>query len=105
MARVLAEFPQGTTIIEGDCRGADRMAGCLAAVLGFKQKSFPANWAKYGRAAGPIRNQQMIDEGKPDLVIAFHENLRQSTGTKDMLEKALAAGIPYVVIPSWGAML
>jgi hypothetical protein len=43
-----------------------------------------------GKAAGPIRNQRMIDEGKPDLVIAFPGG----RGTADMVSRAKKAGIP-----------
>lgn len=51
---------------------------------------FDADWRGLGRAAGPIRNQRMIDEGKPDLVVAFPGG----DGTADMKRKARAAGIP-----------
>jgi hypothetical protein len=58
-----------------------------------KLKVFSANWEKHGLAAGPIRNRQMLTEGKPDLVIAFHENIEKSKGTKNMLELAKQAGV------------
>ena len=49
--------------------------------------------AGLARAAGPIRNQRMLVEGKPDLVIAFHDDLESSRGTKDMIKRSLKAGI------------
>lgn len=61
-------------------------------------KGFPADWKRYGKAAGPIRNQQMIDEGKPDLVLAFHENINESRGTKDMVARARGIGIKVIII-------
>ncbi len=61
---------------------------------------FPAAWDKYGKAAGPIRNQQMIDEGRPDFVIAFHSNVGQSRGTMDMLCRANKAGLVVTLYPS-----
>lgn len=54
---------------------------------------FPANWDKYGKKAGPIRNAQMLEEGRPNLVLAFHDNLQFSHGTKDMCEIAVKAKI------------
>ena len=53
-----------------------------------------ADWAKHGRKAGPIRNQRMIDEGRPDLVVAFPGG----TGTADMVERARVAGIRVIEI-------
>ena len=50
---------------------------------------FPAEWDKYGKAAGVLRNQQMLDEGYPDLVVYFHKDLENSKGTKDMVTRAV----------------
>jgi len=85
-------------VIEGEARGADTMARIAAETLGIYVLKFPANWGKYGRAAGPIRNQQMLDEGKPTLVLAFHNDIEHSRGTKNMVEKALKANIHVEVI-------
>ena len=84
-------------IIHGGCRGADTLAGEVAKELGIPVKVFPAEWDKYGKAAGPIRNQKMLDEGKPDLVIAFHNNIENSRGTKDMLYRAAKHAIPTIL--------
>jgi hypothetical protein len=83
-------------IIEGEAPGADTAAKELADKYNIHLEPFPAKWKQYGRAAGPIRNQQMLDEGKPTLVLAFHDNLNESSGTKDMIERSLKAGIPLV---------
>ena len=91
------------TIIHGNARGADRIAAKAGIDLGLSIKSFPAQWKIYGRGAGPIRNQQMLDEGKPDLVLAFHDDIRNSKGTKDMVERAKRAGIKTEVISSIGS--
>lgn len=85
-------------VIEGEARGADRMGRIAAELLGVPVLKFPALWDVYGRAAGPIRNQQMLDEGKPTLVLAFHNNLDSSKGTKDMVRRAKQRGIPVRVI-------
>jgi len=72
-----------TIIIHGGARGADSIAGNLAISLKMKVIKFPAEWDKYGKGAGLIRNQQMLDEGHPDLVIYFHKDIENSKGTKD----------------------
>lgn len=94
----LAMFSEGTTIIAGGCRGADTIAEEVAAELGFIIRVFPANWGKYGKGAGPRRNSEMLAE-KPDLVIAFHEDLKKSKGTIDTLRKAKGMAIRTEVIP------
>lgn len=86
------------TIIEGNAKGVDQMAGKWAEAWGIDLKVFPALWRRYGRIAGRIRNNQMLAEGKPDLVIAFHDDLENSRGTKDMVRRAKKAGIPVEVI-------
>jgi len=83
------------TLIQGDCpTGADALAVDYAMVNWLGLKSFPADWRKHGRSAGPIRNQQMIVEGKPDVVIAFPGG----RGTADMVSKARAAGVPVIEV-------
>ena len=94
---VLSRLPSGTIVIEGDQRGADRIAGEVAVTLGFVVEPYPADWDRYGRAAGPIRNQRMLEEGKPGRVIAFHADLKHSHGTKDMVKRARRAGLPVSV--------
>jgi len=79
-------------IIEGEAKGADTIGRLVAEELGISVKKFPANWNEYGRAAGPIRNRQMLDEG-PDMVYAFHNNIDQSKGTKNMISIAKAKSI------------
>ena len=77
-------------IIHGDAAGADRVAGQVAAKLGLEVWKFPANWARYGKSAGPRRNYQMIQEGRPTHVLAFPGG----RGTQNMVEQADAAGLP-----------
>jgi hypothetical protein len=84
-------------IIEGGARGADSMAGEWATERGIPLKVYPANWEKFRKAAGPIRNQQMLDEGKPELVVAFHSDIESSKGTKDMVKRAKKADLPVLI--------
>jgi len=78
-----------TAIIHGGASGADFLAGKYAEWRNIDTVVFPAEWDLRGKAAGPLRNQRMIDEGKPDLVIAFPGG----RGTADMIRRAKAAGI------------
>lgn len=91
--QVLSALSDVEVVIEGEARGADTLARVVAEELHITVLPFPANWTKFGRAAGPIRNRQMLDEGKPDLVIGFHNNIIESRGTKNMLEQARKARI------------
>lgn len=88
-------------IIEGNCRGADRMAGEIGGELGIQVTEFDADWEKHGRAAGPIRNSEMLKE-KPDVVMAFTKNLEKSVGTKDLVDKARALGIQVFLVDEAG---
>jgi len=80
-------------VIHGDCRGADEIAGRIAKELGYDVVPYPADWKQYGKAAGPIRNQRMVDTS-PNVVFAFHPNLDRSKGTKDCIYRARKAGLP-----------
>ncbi len=57
---------------------------------------FVADWHTYGRAAGPMRNQRMIDEGHPDLIVAFPGG----AGTRDMVARAKAARLEVIEVPA-----
>lgn len=108
--RELEKLPKDTEIIQGCANGADKMSANISKSLKLKLISskdnddtinnlgFPADWKKYRRAAGPIRNKQMLDEGKPDLVLAFHTNIENSKGTKNMIEQAKDRGIKVILI-------
>jgi len=97
MENFIRHLPKDTTIIHGNCRGADKMAGRLGEKHGLDIIPFSAKWVKYGRAAGPIRNKQMLDEGKPDIVVAFHSNIAESRGTKDMVRQAEKHGVEVII--------
>ena len=92
---------QPSVVIQGCARGADSFAGEWADLNGVEHLRFPADWDNLGRAAGPIRNQQMLDEGRPDLVIAFPG----SKGTRDMMRRAVLAGVPVEMIDPTPAQL
>lgn len=77
-----------TLVIHGAYRGADTCANNWALSRGIPVKSFKANWTEYGRAAGPLRNTEMIQE-KPDLIVSFDGG----DGTADMVEQAYANSV------------
>lgn len=82
-------------IIHGAARGADRIGGYWARKNRIDERRFPADWEAHHNAAGPIRNQQMLDEGMPDLVVAFPDP--KSTGTWDMVRRARKAGVETLI--------
>lgn len=93
--RVKGEPAQIVTLVHGAAAGADTQAGIWAKRRGVAVMEFPANWNEHGRAAGHIRNAQMLEEGQPDLVLAFPGG----KGTKSMVRKAWAAGVPIILMP------
>ena len=90
--------PDGVTVIHGGARGADELAGDAAQRHHCHVEVFNADWAGQGKAAGPLRNQRMIDESKPDVVFAFTHDLETSRGTADMVRRAHAASVPTYVV-------
>jgi hypothetical protein len=90
-------LPPDTVVIHGGAKGADQMAGYVAKKLGLTVEVFEADWARYGRAAGPVRNKAMLDSGV-QLVVAFHEDISSSKGTVDMMSRAIKAGIKTVLV-------
>jgi YspA, cpYpsA-related SLOG family len=96
--KALEQLPKDTVLIEGEARGADILSRIVAEELGFKIERYPAEWSKYGLAAGSIRNQEMLEKGKPELVLAFHQDILNSKGTKDMITRAMKAGIEVKLI-------
>lgn len=86
--------PNEVIFIHGDAPGADTLGGEIAYDMGMQVDSYPANWNRYGKAAGPIRNKQMVDL-KPDVCIAFL--VEGSRGTKNCIELAEKAGIKTII--------
>ena len=93
---ILSLLPRGSIIIHGDAAGADKLAGAVAFDLKLTVDIYPANWELYGRAAGPLRNVEMLRSGRPDFVVGFHNNLEASRGTRHMLDIASKANKPII---------
>lgn len=80
------------TIISGGAQGADTLAHDWALVFRKDTMIFHADWKTHGKAAGPIRNAEMLRVGKPDFVVAFPGG----RGTAHMVSIAEAAGVPVI---------
>lgn len=80
-----------TVLVHGDASGADRLSGEWATARGVPVEAHPADWKRHGRAAGPIRNQKMLDT-EPELLVAFPGG----KGTADMVRRAKQAGLEVV---------
>ena len=98
LTKFLLDFGTDLFIIQGAAAGADTIAYLWALREQVPFKGYPADWATYGRSAGPRRNRQMLEEGQPDFVVAF-SYLPVSTGTANMVKIARAAGVPTKVYP------
>lgn len=96
--RYLDQFHWKNTIdliIHGDCpTGADTLANDWATVNRVDCLPIAADWKKHGKSAGPIRNRLLVDEGHPDVVIAFPGN----TGTRDMITYARTKNIHIIEV-------
>jgi hypothetical protein len=88
-------LPTDIEIISGMAPGVDTVAIDWAVCNWCKWHEFPADWAKHGKAAGPIRNKQMLVEGKPDLVVAFPGG----RGTANMVKQAREANVEVIEVP------
>jgi hypothetical protein len=82
-----------TAIAQGDAAGADGLARVWAFERGIPCSGFKADWTR-GKVAGPERNRRMLDEFKPDLVIAFPGG----RGTANCIKEARKRNIPVRII-------
>lgn len=82
-----------TEVVSGGAPGVDTAGEAIAETMGLPLKVFPAKWEIHGRAAGPIRNQQMAEYA--DALIAVWDG--KSKGTKDMIDRASEQGLAVFV--------
>lgn len=81
-------------IIHGGASGADSLADDWARVHKVKRTPYYAKWKTHGKSADPIRNKQMLEDGKPDIVVAFPGG----KGTENIIAIAEKAGVPVIKI-------
>lgn len=79
-------------LIHGGATGADYLASEWAKANGIPAVPFPAEWKRYGAQAGPLRNSEMVREGRPDAYLAFPGGV----GTRDCVRKCVGKSIPPV---------
>lgn len=93
----LSEYEDDRDIVfvHGGAHGVDWTAGFWAGLFEIETRVYPADWNQYGNRAGPIRNQQMLDEEDVDLVLAFPGP--NSIGTWDMIKRAQKANIKTII--------
>lgn len=82
-----------TEVVCGMAKGADRIGIDWATEQGIPVKAFPADWTRYGRGAGPVRNREMAEYA--DALIALWDG--KSRGTKHMINLAKQQGLPTYV--------
>ncbi len=83
-----------THIAHGGAHGADSVAGDYAQQAEIVCTSYPAKWDVFGNRAGPIRNTQMLNDFRPDVVVACPGG----KGTADMVRKAQSAGVRVIEV-------
>lgn len=86
--RYVDKLPATATVVSGGSPGVDTMAEHAARARGLRVRVFRADWKRHGRGAGMVRNSKII--ANADIVLAFWDG--QSRGTKDSIDKAMAAG-------------
>lgn len=91
-------LPENAIVVSGGARGVDKTAQNEAEKHGWTTEIFPADWSKHGRAAGYIRNQDIVDAA--DVVVAFWDG--QSRGTYHTINLAYEAGKEVIVINAAG---
>lgn len=91
--KTICDKHQITEVVCGGAKGADALGERYAQENNIPVKYFRADWDKYGRSAGPIRNEQMAQYA--DFLIAFWDG--QSKGTDNMIRNAKKHNIKYEI--------
>lgn len=92
VVHALRQMPPDAVLVHGAARGADRLcAEWWGDIQERRVEAHPADWQRHGKAAGVLRNQEMLDSGL-DLLVAFPGG----RGTADMVRRAKAAGVPVL---------
>jgi hypothetical protein len=84
------------TIVSGAAKGADLLGEKYAEMRGYYVQRYPADWDKYGRGAGPIRNKQMAKDA--DALVAFRKKPDGTAGTNNMIKTAKDIGLKVRIV-------
>lgn len=87
-------YKKDIEIVSGCARGADKLGEDYAKERGYKIHYFPADWNKYSKKAGHIRNRKMAKFS--DSAIIFWDG--KSTGTKNMIKEAKKNNLKLIAI-------
>lgn len=98
MHYIISNFPSNVVIVNGACKGIDLISSYIARQKGLNVIEELADWNKYGKAAGPIRNKLMLDKYPIQYAYLFHPDIENSKGTKNMRNLLIRYGIRFVVI-------
>lgn len=93
MANVAVPDGSKPRVVSGGARGADRAGEMWAKAHGYSIQRMPANWVRYGKLAGRVRNREMALVA--DAVVALWDG--ESKGTKNMIEVATQMGLPVFI--------
>jgi predicted TIM-barrel enzyme len=100
---LVSSFEPDTVVISGGAYGADKLAEEAASRHDLYMAVYVADWQRWGRRAGILRNIKMLQDGQPTEAYAFIDKpLEESRGTHDMVKRLEAAGIPVTIITSDG---
>lgn len=103
--RMVLEDLAPKRVYQGGCNGADNLARQVCAELKIHCLTIPADWTHHGQRGGPIRNEYMLREAKRfglDMVVAFHDDIERSKGTKHMIGIARREGVRVMVVTGGG---
>ena len=84
MVRLVGMFGCPSKVVHGAARGLDTMAAAWAGRMAIPCVGVPADWGNQGRAAGPLRNEDILRKYKPKRLVAFPGG----RGTADMVRRA-----------------
>jgi hypothetical protein len=94
VSQFVSGLPAGVVVVSGAGGAVDLAAAAAGRACGLQVVEFPAQWAVYGRAAGPVRNQQLVAAGLSCLVAFVSDPGRLSPGTASVVRFARSAGVP-----------
>lgn len=105
---VLRSYGPGPhVVVEGEANGADKQSAWAATELGHEVERHPARWYRidpktdnqyFFKGAGIERNIEMLEAGRPDIVLAFHDNILRSRGTRHMVTASIMRGFRTLLV-------